>query len=161
VTSFTGHRYCRLDVVPLTGGSLTVTHVLFVAAPHASARALAESMLNCFGINAAAVAGARHYTAQTESAAVGLPLGVDYHAFHGSDLPARVSAVSVSGSYLRKVRDEFAHVPELASYLFGATHLVRVAHEPTEVAADAADEAITRFSRHHRVRRLQAEKLPS
>ncbi len=138
-----------------------MTHVLFVAAPHASARALAESMLDCFGINAAAVAGARHCTAQTESAAVGLPLGVDYHAFHGADLPARVSAVSVSGSYLRKVRDEFAHVPELATYLFGATHLVRVAHDATEAAADAADDAIARFAQHHRIRRLLPEKQPS
>lgn len=137
-----------------------MTDVLFVAAPHASARALAESMLDCFGINATAVAGARHCTAQTESAAVGLPLGVDYHAFHGSDLPVRVSAVGVSGSYLRKVRDEFAHVPELATYLFGATHLVRVAHDMTELTADAADEAIARFARHHRIRRLQVEKLP-
>ena len=134
-----------------------MTHVLFVAAPHASARALAESMLQCFGINAATIAEADQCTAQTASAAVGLPLGVDYHAFRGPDLPARVSAVSLTGSYLRKVREEFAHVPELPTLLFGATHVVRVAHELAEAAAETA---IAGFGRHHRLRSLEVEKLP-
>lgn len=134
-----------------------MTHVLFVAAPHASARALAEAMLQCFGINPSTIAKVDQCTAQTASASVGLPLGVDYHAFRGPELPARVSAISLSGSYLRKVREEFAHIPELPALLFGATHLVRVDHELTDGAAEAA---IAGFARQHRIRRLDVEKLP-
>ena len=65
-----------------------MTHVLFVSAPHASARALAESMLGCFGVSAAVIAAATYVTEQTESATVALPLGVDYHAFPDENLPA-------------------------------------------------------------------------
>lgn len=134
---------------------MTVTHVLFVSAPHASARALAESMLGCFGVSAAVIAAATYVTEQTESATVALPLGVDYHAFPDENLPAGVSVVGVSGSYVRRIRHEFAHIQDLGKYLWGSTHLMRVTHPPDDTAARAATEAITRFGRRHRVRRLE------
>ena len=132
-----------------------MTHVLFVSAQHASARGLAESMLACFGVSAGVIAAARYLTAETESAAVALPLGVDYHAFPDENLPAGISVVSVSGSYVRRIRDEFADIQDLGKYLWGSTHLIRVTHPSNDAATRAATEAITQFGRRHRVRRLE------
>lgn len=139
---------------------MTVTHVLLVSAPHASARALAESMLGCFGVSAAVIGSATYLTAQTESAALALPLGVDYHSFPDQNLPAGVSVVGVSGSYIRRIREEFAHIQDLGKYLWGSTHLIRVTHPATDAASHAATEAIARFGRRHRISPLDDQVRP-